>query len=396
MGGPGPDGPVRPPATHRRTSHEENAMEHDGHREPDPAFLRNALASFVQIALLAALMWACFSILAPFLGLVTWGIIIAVAIHPLHVRLTRLFRGRVKVSATLLVVAGLAVLLVPAWTMTGPTVSSVRAFADSLEAGTVKVPPPSPKVEGWPVAGPRVYEAWSAASKDLQATLDRYQPQLKVLGGKLVRMVGALAMGVLQFFVAMIMAGVFLAGAESGSRTARAIATRMAGARGDEFVTLSVATIRSVTKGILGVALIQAALAAVGLLVMRVPAAMIWAAITMVLAILQIPTLLVLGPVAAWVFTSASTVPAIIFAVFVVAVGMLDSILKPILLGRGVDVPMIVIFVGAIGGAIAGGLVGLFVGSVVLAVGYKVVVTWMTGAPGAVGAAGGPGAGPTA
>ena len=140
---------------------------------------------------------------------------------------------------------------------------------------------------------------------------------------------------------------------------------------------MSIATIRSVVKGVLGVAFIQAVLSAIGLVLMDVPAAGVWALIILVLAIVQLPPVLILGPIAVWVFSVADTTPATIFAIYAVIVSASDSFLKPMFLGRGMDIPMLVILLGAIGGAFMSGIIGLFTGSVTLAVGYKLLVAWM-------------------
>jgi predicted PurR-regulated permease PerM len=128
---------------------------------------------------------------------------------------------------------------------------------------------------------------------------------------------------------------------------------------------------------VLGVALIQTFLAAIGLLVMGVPGAGIWAAIVLLLAIMQLPPILILGPIAAWVFSTADPVPATIFLVYSIIVSFSDGVLKPMFLGRGVDVPMLVILLGAIGGMISSGIIGLFIGAVILALGYQLFQFWL-------------------
>ena len=183
--------------------------------------------------------------------------------------------------------------------------------------------------------------------------------------------------GVVGFAFSIIIAGVLLLNAGKGYEAFRGIGRRLAGERGAGFVDLTVATIRSVAKGVLGVALIQTLLAAIGLLVMQVPGAGIWAAIVLVLAVMQLPPLLVLGPVAIWVFSTAEPVPATVFLVYSLLVSFSDGILKPLLLGRGVDVPMLVILLGAIGGMISAGIIGLFTGAVVLAIGYQLFNFWL-------------------
>jgi len=192
-----------------------------------------------------------------------------------------------------------------------------------------------------------------------------------------VKSIGATVLGVIQFIFSIFVAGALLLSAHSGYRASCTIATALAGERGNALTDMSIATIRSVSKGVVGVAIIQALLAALGLLLIGVPAAGIWAALVLVLAVVQLPPLLVLGPIAVWVFSVSDPVPATIFAIYAVFVSLCDSILKPMLLGRGMDIPMLVILIGAIGGALSAGLLGLFLGPVVLAVGYKILVEWM-------------------
>ena len=140
---------------------------------------------------------------------------------------------------------------------------------------------------------------------------------------------------------------------------------------------MSIETIRSVAKGVLGVAIIQALLSGVGLAIMGVPAPGLWAGAVLILAIIQLPPLIVLGPIAFWVFSIADPVPATIFAVYAFIVSISDAFLKPMFLGRGMEIPMLVILLGAIGGAILSGIIGLFVGAVVLALGYEILKAWM-------------------
>jgi predicted PurR-regulated permease PerM len=142
--------------------------------------------------------------------------------------------------------------------------------------------------------------------------------------------------------------------------------------------SISILTIRSIVNGVLGIAIIQAVAAAVGLAVMGVPAAGLLALAVLVVAIVQLPPWLVLAPVVVWVFSVADPVPATIFAVYMLIVSLADMVLKPMLLGRGVETPMLVILVGAIGGAMTMGIIGLFLGAVILALSYELMVAWMS------------------
>jgi len=343
----------------------------------DRNFQKNAMASFIQIAAVALLVVFCFRIVAPFVSIVVWGMIIAVALYPVHVKLAGSLGGREKLSATIFVLLGLAILLVPAYTLTDSSVAALKTVGADLKAGAVSISPPDASVAEWPLIGENVYNVWNDAAANLEGTLNKFEDQLKSLGGQVVRFAGSMAIGILQFVLSIIIAGVFLVGAEGGYRMSQTFASSLAGERGKALTDLAVETIRSVAKGVLGVAIIQALLSSVGLVVMHIPAAGIWTFAVLMLAIMQLPPIIILGPIAVWVFSTADPVPATIFAVYALFVSVSDSFLKPLFLGRGMETPMLVILLGAIGGMILAGIVGLFIGAIVLALGYEILVAWM-------------------
>jgi len=343
----------------------------------DRSFQKNAMASFVQIGALLLLLIMCFQIISPFLTIVVWAMIIAVALYPAHVALASKLGGREKTSAVAFVLIGLAIIIIPTYLTAGSSITALTAVGSSLQEGTVKISPPDESVAEWPIIGKKVYGAWSEAAVNLEATLNKYQPQLAALSQGILKFAGSMAIGVLQFVLSVIIAGVFLVSAEAGYRTAMGIMSSLLGKRGNELVDLSIETIRSVAKGVLGVAVIQAILSAIGLMVMGVPAAGLWAGAVLILAIIQLPPLIVLGPIAVWIFSVADPVPATIFAVYAFIVSISDSFLKPMFLGRGMEIPMLVILLGAIGGAILFGIIGLFLGAVLLALGYEILRSWM-------------------
>ena len=353
-------------------------MSNEANRGADPAFLRNSMASFIQIAALVLLLIFCFRIVSPFLTLVLWALLIAVAVFPMHLKLSAALGGRQKWSATLLVLVGLAVLLVPTWMTADSSIEAARVLAGELEDGSLTISPPASSVADWPVIGTQVHKVWTDAAANLEATLNQFRPELKAAARWLAGTLGSTAVGILQFVFSIIIAGVFMVSAQSGYRVSRAFATTLVGEENGAGLTdLAVATIRSVAKGVLGVAIIQALLSLIGLVVMDVPAAGIWAGIILVLAIVQLPPILIMAPIAIWIFSVAEPVPATIFAVYAAIVSGSDAFLKPLFLGRGMDIPMLVILVGAIGGAMLAGIIGLFLGAVVLALGYQLLMAWM-------------------
>jgi predicted PurR-regulated permease PerM len=336
-----------------------------------------ALEATVRIGILVLLVAWCFSIVRPFFIPIAWGVIIAVSAYPGYIGLRRLFGGRSGLAATAFVILGLVLLMVPAVMLSGTLVDAAHGLAKSFHEGTLAVPPPPDSVREWPLVGEGLSTFWSQASGNLAAAVERIAPQLKTVGSWLLSTAAGAGFGILQFIVAIIIAGVFLANATASGAFARALAVRLAGERGADFAELAEATVRSVTRGILGVALIQSILAGIGFMAIGLPGAGLWALLCLLLSTVQIGIFPITLPIVIYVLATADTVPAILFLVWSLFVGTIDNILKPILLGRGVQVPMSVIFVGAIGGFITSGIIGLFVGAVVLVLGYKLFMAWL-------------------
>lgn len=342
----------------------------------DP-FSGNVIDAFVKLVVLVLLMSSCFLIIRPFMMLVVWAIVIAVAVHPLFLKLRSLLGGKDGLAAGVFVLLGTVLLLLPSLSLGGSLIDSLIDLSSHLNEGALDIPPPPDSVAGWPLIGESVSHTWSLASTNMDSALEDFSPQLKAIGAWLLHAVGGVVGTLLQFIVSVILAGALLANAEGGHRVSHSIATRLVGDKGDNVVSMSTVTIRSVAVGVLGVALIQSTLAAIGLVLANVPGAEILALLVLLLAIMQLPPLLILLPAALYVFSVESTGVAVAFAVWSVFVSVSDSFLKPLLLGRGVDVPMLVILLGAIGGMIAWGVIGLFVGAVMLALGYKLFYVWL-------------------
>jgi predicted PurR-regulated permease PerM len=337
-----------------------------------------ALEVFIQIGLAALLVVGCLLILRPFIPLVMWGIIIAIASYPTFQKLQRVLRGRGELAAILWTLLLLAVLILPIFLLAQSLVEGIRPLAMRLKDGTLTVPPPPARIEHWPIIGAPLARAWSMASTNFTDAVMRLAPQIKsVLPGILSASAG-IGFTVLQFFLSVLVSGVLLANARAAAEVTRSLANRLFGDRGPEFERLVGATIRSVTFGILGVALIQSALGVIGFLVMGLPGASVWAVVFLFAAVLQVGGL-VLIPAVIYAFATATTAKAVIFLVWCVFVGVIDNVLKPLLLGRGVAVPVTVVFLGAIGGFVAMGIIGLFVGAIVLSVGYKLFLAWIDG-----------------
>ena len=345
--------------------------------KPDEQSMQNAIGSFLRIGALVLILYYSMQILAPFVNLALWAIVLAVALHPMHEWLAARLGDRPKLSATIIVVLALFILLFPASIMTESGIESAKNLSGQLRSGEIDIPPPSDKVAEWPLVGEKVHSIWSGAAENLEETINRFRPQLINTGEWMLRAIGGVAGGILVFIASIIIAGFLMLSANSGYDVARKIMRQLLHDRGDALTDLSIATIRSVAKGVLGVAIIQTLLAAVGLLAANVPYAGILLVIILLVAVMQIPTMIIILPLIIWVYSVSDPVVATIFAVYMLLVGMSDNVLKPLLLGRGVEIPALVILLGAIGGMIYAGVIGLFLGAVVLALAYVLSLVWM-------------------
>lgn len=343
----------------------------------DPQFLRNAMEASIRIGIVVVLVLWCFSIVKPFIGMTLWGMIIAIAVAPGYENLAARLGNRRGLAAFVIVLILMAVIILPAMAFTGTIVDGAKTVAERLGGGDIEVPPPPASVESWPIIGERLARFWQLASSNLEAALDQVQPQIAALSKWLLGAAATAGFGTLGFLASIIIAGVLLPRSNEAGKTSVKLFEHMVGERGREMHVLTQSTIRSVARGILGVAMIQAILAGIGLFFVGVPAAGLLTMAILMLCVVQLGPGLIMIPVAIWLFSTGDNLTAVLFTIYTVPVMIIDSFLKPILLGRGVDVPMLVIFLGAIGGFISMGIIGLFVGATVLVLGYNLLGAWV-------------------
>ncbi len=339
---------------------------------------KNPIDVYIKIVLLSLLLVWSFYIVRPFVTLIVWSIIVAVALHPLYEKLLKITKGKKKGLVTsVFILILIALIIVPTINLTGSVIDSGQELYQSFNEGTLKVPPPSEGIKEWPFVGKKIYEVWSSASSDLEDVIMKYKDQISNSLGWLFTSFAGLMGSVALGLFALIIAGVFMSSADAGYRSGVNFINRLATGKGEEFMTMCVNTIRSVVKGILFVAIIQAALAYLGFIVIGLPGASLFALLVLVLAVVQLPALLAMIPAIAIVFSYADTTPAVIFTVYAILVSISDNFLKPMLLGKGLETPMLVILIGALGGMMLQGILGLFIGPVVLALGHQIYSNWV-------------------
>ena len=357
---------------------------HETDRELEKRVAARLLDVFVRAGLVLALVLLCYHFFSPFLTMMLWALILAITIYPLHQMLAGRIGGKQGLASTLIVLVAIAVIVTPTIMLASQFGDSVHELVKGVRDNTLEVPAPSEKVAAWPVVGKKVHAIWSQAHDDLPALVKSMQPKIGELATKALGIVAGLGGSLLMFVLAFIVAGIMMAFGESGAQAMQAIFERIFGmARGEEFTKLSTATVRAVASGVIGIACIQALLIGVSLMIASVPFAGLLAVIVLVLGVAQLPALLVTLPVIGWIWASGdyATVPAAAYSVLLVVGGMADNVLKPIMLGRGVDAPMPVILIGALGGMATSGILGMFIGATALALGYQIFMRWVDDNP---------------
>jgi len=333
--------------------------------------------TILRIAILFVLIAWCIGIILPFLEPVIWGAIIAVALHPFFAMVRRWLGNRNMLAGVVVTLLILVILLLPTALLIKSLAEGIQGLATQLKEQTLVIPPPDPSVAGWPLIGKPISEIWLLASQSLESAITTYKDPISKLGMAILGHLGGVGKGLLMFFISVIIAGVFLVKDDASANFVRRLVYRLAGERSNEMLPVTGATIKNVAKGILGVAFFQFLAAGTVFVLANVPFAGLWAFAVLVFAILQLPSIIVILPVIIYLFTANDLLPAILWTIALLVIGLSDNVLKPLLMGKGSAVPMLVIFLGAIGGFIFSGLIGLFTGAIVLSIGYNLMMHWL-------------------
>lgn len=331
----------------------------------------------LQLLALALLLAWCFLILQPFITPLVWGSVLAITLYPAHKMLSRKLGNRNGVSATIITILMILALIGPAVWLLFATVDEFRELGQAYRSGELHIPPPAEKVKSWPLIGNKVYSYWTEASSNLTSFIGKHSEETKAVLLRVFDLLKNTGKGVVIFLLSIIVSGFLLGYAQPAGDFARSLFVRLAGKTGETITDAAALTVRNVAKGVLGVAVIQAILAGIGFVLAGVPLAGIWIILCLILAIVQLGLLPVSAGVIIYIWGAADTLTATLLTVWMIFVGLIDNILKPIMLGKGAPAPMLVVFLGAIGGFMLSGFIGLFTGAIILTLGYKMVTTWL-------------------
>ncbi len=331
----------------------------------------------VRLFVIGFLTYWTFAIVAPFGAMIVWSVVLAVALYPLFDRLSTALGGRPAVAAAAITLAALLLVIAPTTWMGVGFIDPVKSLFAGFDNGDIAVPPPPEAVKEWPLVGAQIYAFWELASTNLHSALAQILPQLKPVGEYLLGMARNAGVGTLKFLLSMILSGFLLAYAGPLMVGMHALAQRIDPGNGHKYLDITGATINAVSRGVMGLSIMQAIIGGIGMFLANVPGASLLTIAILVLGIVQIGPLIVVAPVVFWAWTALSTPAAIALTLCMLTVNYMDNVLKPFIFAHGLSTPIPVIFIGVIGGVLAHGVAGLFVGPVVLAVVWELATAWI-------------------
>lgn len=331
----------------------------------------------IRLGLLALLIIWTFLIIKPFVPILTWSAVLAVAFYPVFSWLAKCLGGSPRIAAAILTVVMLGIVIGPAAWLGLSAVDGIRDIASQISTGDLALRAAPEQIKSWPLIGPHLYDFWNLAYTNVRAVLREVTPYLKPLAGIMLSFAGSAGVGTLQFLLSVLVAGLLFPYGPQLAGAIRGFLFRIVPEQSEHFLELSGATIRAVSQGIIGVAIIQALLAGIGFKLAAIPSAGLLAVVVLLLSIVQIGAVIVLVPVVIWIWMDKDVTTALPLTIFFVIVGVLDNILKPLVMGRGLTTPTLVILVGVIGGTLAHGIIGLFIGPIILAVAWELAAAWI-------------------
>jgi predicted PurR-regulated permease PerM len=353
-----------------------------GNKQNDYGLLENKVVHYaLQLLALSLLLYFCFEIIKPFVTLLLWSSVLAITLAPLHKRLTRILKGRKWISAIIITLIMFLLIVGPATMLMFATIDEFKALGAVYSAGNLQIPPPGENVKNLPVIGNFLFNQWSEASANITGFIGKNIDTIKPIVIKLIELFSSAGMGIILLMASILVACFLMVYSESGAGLISMFFTRLVGKQGEAMKESVAITVRNVAKGVIGVAFIQGILAGLGLMVAGVPLAGLWALIGMVLCIVQIGMMPVSVGVVIYIWSSADTTTAILLTIWMLFIGIIDNILKPIMMGIGAPAPMLIVFMGTIGGFIFNGFIGLFTGAIVLTLGYQLAIGWLKPKP---------------
>ncbi|MBB3316798.1 MULTISPECIES: AI-2E family transporter [unclassified Rhizobium] len=334
------------------------------------------VSDLVRIGIIGLFAYWSLQLIAPFALIVIWSAILAVALFPLFNGLSKLLGDRPVLSATVIVIACLVLIIAPLALVAVNFADATQDLVAQLKSDNFTLPAAPEAIRGWPVVGERLYAGWNQVAGNLAEAIMKFQAPLREVMGVILAKLASIGGGVLSFVASIILSGIFLTMSPRLASTIQVLAGRIGGERGVGFARLAGSTVRNVSRGVIGVALLQTLLCGLCFAFFDIPARGALTFLVFMLCLMQLGPGLVLIPAIVWAWFSWPTSIAFAFTVVAIPITVVDNVLKPILMSRGLSTPMPVILIGVIGGTLSHGLLGLFLGPIVLSVFYELLRAW--------------------
>jgi predicted PurR-regulated permease PerM len=342
-----------------------------------PPGSRDLTRIVLGVLVIAGLLAGVFIVLQPFLPALMWATMIVVATWPLMRQVQRHLGGRRSLAVAVMVLLMLVVVIAPLMLAVSTVVEQAQRLPE-IKLAELRIPLPPPWVEGIPLVGERIVVEWTAfVETPTDKLAERAAPYVGPVGRWIASQAGTAGAFFVHLVVTLLLCGVLYTTGEAAARGVRRFARRLHGDQGENVVLLAAASVRAVALGIVVTAVVQTALGALGLYVAGVPFVAVLGALMFVFCIAQLGPMLPMFGGVVWLWLSGATTPAVLLFLWMLVVGTMDNFLRPVLIRRGADLPLLLIMAGVIGGLLSMGLVGLFVGPVLLAVTYRLIGAWV-------------------
>ena len=329
----------------------------------------------IRLGLLGLFLYWSVILVRPFMAVIIWSAVLCVSLYPVFEWIAARLGGRRRLAAFVTTALTLMVVIGPAtWLVLG-LIESVQLIVERPDS--LLLPSPPEAVKRWPIVGEQIFQFWDLAATNIKLALSKVAPQLLPLANFLLTLAAGASLSILKFLASVVIAGLLFVPGPALVSAVKAFAKRVSSGHGEQFVTLAGASIRTVAQGVVGISALQALLAGIGLTIAGVPAASLITTLVLILGIIQVGPAIILIPVVVWSWLAMPMPASLVFTAYMVLVGILDNVLKPIVMKRGLNTPVPIIIIGLLGGTWSYGITGLFLGPIVLAVMWELAAEWI-------------------
>lgn len=335
------------------------------------------LDKFIRMSLLVIIAVWSFKLIFPFVGVLSWGVILAVSLYPMFNWMSDRFGGRSTFAATVVMTISLFLFIGAIIILSKNAIHSLSVIVNKIRAGEVIIPSPPISIKDWPLVGNKLYDFWFLIYSNLNEAMNQYSSYLINFSGLLINKLADKGLDILAFILAILFSGYLMVNGSRFVYGARKFADRVSPNHGDKLIKIMKDTVQNVSRGVIGISLLQSFLFGLVLLYVGIPIAGLLAFAAFFICLLQVGLIFLIIPVAIWLFATNDILQALIPFIMLILVALLDTLMKPFVFAKGLQTPTMIIFIGVIAGIASYGFLGIFIGPVILALFYDLVCHWL-------------------